>query len=193
MYPRSLAIPDQYETGRLLVRAYRLDDAPWYFAMSQRNKAHLARFESGNAVMGINTPADAENVMREFVEDWAARKAFFLGAFWKDSGEFTAQIYIGVVGWGLPELELGYFAEQAHEGRGCVSEAAAGALRLCFGPLGAHRVRLMCDDTNPRSFRVAERCGMLREGHLREDKKHADGSITGTYLYGLLRSEFQAR
>jgi len=31
---------------------------------------------------------------------------------------------------------------------------------------------------------------MVREGHIRENKRNADGSISGTLHYGLLRSEF---
>jgi aminoglycoside 6'-N-acetyltransferase len=50
----------------------------------------------------------------------------------------------------------------------------------------------MCNDTNTRSYRVAERCGFVREGHLRENHKHADGTFSGTFFYGLLRREFEA-
>ena len=61
-----------------------------------------------------------------------------------------------------------------------------------FEHLKAHRVRLECDDSNVRSHRVAERCGMVKEGHIRENKKNPDGTLSGTLHYGLLRSEFAA-
>ncbi len=178
------------ETPRLFLRRYQPADAAWYCAMSQQNKAHLARYESDNPVMTIQTVADADAVIRSFVASWDARSAFFLGVFRKNTGIFVAQIYIGVVNKDLPELELGYFAAAGSEGQGFVTEAAQRALRLCFEDLGAHRVRLECDDTNTRSYRVAERCGMLQEGHLRENHHHTDGTITGTLLYALLRHEF---
>ncbi len=185
-------LPSSFETARLLVRRYRSEDASWYAPMSRRNQAHLARYESGNPVMSIETEADATAVIQGFIESWEARRAFFLGAFRRDTGVFVAQIYIGVASWDLPELELGYFADAAHTGQGFVTEAAQGALRFCFRELGAHRVRLECDDTNIASYRVAERCGMIREGHLRENHRHADGALTGTLLYGLLHHEFKA-
>jgi ribosomal-protein-alanine N-acetyltransferase len=59
-----------------------------------------------------------------------------------------------------------------------------------FSQLHAHRVRLECDETNLRSIRVAERCGMTREGYLRENRRDPDGSFHGSYIYGLLVSEF---
>jgi ribosomal-protein-alanine N-acetyltransferase len=113
-----------------------------------------------------------------------------LGAFRRDTDEFVAQIYVGAVNWNLPEFEIGYFADSEHEGQGYVTEATEAALRFAFEHLGAHRVRLEFDDANVRSLRVAERCGMIREGHIRENKRNADGSISGTLYYGILRDEF---
>jgi aminoglycoside 6'-N-acetyltransferase len=193
MHQLLLDIPNHMETDRLYLRGYQAGDGPWYYLMSQKNKSHLAQFESGNAVMTINSVEDAEIVVRDFAADWVARKAFFMCAFLKGTQEFVAQIYVGVVNWDLPEFEIGYFVEKEHEGKGFVTEAANGALRFCFGPLGAYRVCLKCDDTNLRSYSVADRCGMVREGHIRENKKNADGTMSGTLLYGLLRSEYEAR
>jgi RimJ/RimL family protein N-acetyltransferase len=192
MHQLLLDIPNQIDTKRLILRSYQSGDGPWYYLMSQKNKPHLAQFESDNLVMSINCEEDAEIVVRDFAADWVARKAFFMGGFLKSTQEFVAQIYVGVVNWGLPEFEIGYFVEKEHEGRGYVTEAAKGALQFCFGPLGAHRVRLKCDDTNVRSYCVADRCEMVREGHIRENKKNSDGRMSGTLLYGLLRSEYEA-
>jgi len=183
-------IPTQIETERLVLRCYQAGDGAWYYAMSQRNKPHLARYESSNEVMTIQTVGQAETVLREFAACWATGEAFFLGAFRRDTGEFVAQIYIGMVSSSLPEFEIGFFADVEHEGQGYVTEVTRGALRFVFEHLRAHRVRLKCDDTNVRSQRVAERCGMVLEGHIRENRRNADGSISGTLHYGLLRSEF---
>jgi ribosomal-protein-alanine N-acetyltransferase len=186
----SADIPTRFETERLYLRCYEAGDGQWYFQMSQRNRAHLLRYESGNSALTIKTEEEAESLVREFAEAWAARKYFFLGVFNKGTGEFVAQVYIGVVNWDLPEFEVGYFVDKDHEGQGYVTEAVKAALKFIFEQLGAQRVRLACDDTNVRSFRVADRCGMVREAHFRQNKKNADGTISGTLCYGLLRSEF---
>jgi aminoglycoside 6'-N-acetyltransferase len=191
MHKLLLDIPTRIEAQRVYLRCYRAGDGPWYYTMSQKNKAHLARYESGNRVMSIDTEEDAEIAVRGFAAAWTARDAFFLGGFRRDTHEFVAQIYVGPVYWDLPEFEIGFFADVEHEGQGYVTEAARAALGFAFEHLGAHRVRLECDDTNERSFRVAERCGMVREGHVRENKKNADGSISGTLYYGILRDEFE--
>jgi len=67
-------------------------------------------------------------------------------------------------------------------------------LGLAFDGLGAHRVRLMCDETNLRSIRVAERCGFVREGCLRQASRLSgpDGTPNNDLIYGLLRAEYEA-
>ncbi len=189
MHKLLLDIPTRIETERLYLRCYQAGDGQWYYEMSQRNRSHLVRYESENPVMTIQNEEEAEILIRGFAADWVARNAFFLGVFDRASDEFVAQIYIGVVNWRLPEFEIGYFADVAHEGHGYVTEATKASLHFIFQHLAAQRVRLECDDTNTRSYRVAERCGMIKEGHIRENKRHADGSVSGTVHYGKLKRE----
>ena len=132
-------------------------------------------------------------LVQNFAAAWAARTSFYMGAFDKRTDAFVAQIYIGTVGMDVPEFELGYFVDKDHEGQGYVTEAARATLRFMFEHLKAYRVRLQCDDTNTRSRRVAERCGMVREGHLRDNKRSSDGVRSGTLCFGLLKPEFEAR
>ena len=188
--PASVNLPTAIETQRLVVRAYRPEDAAAYHAMALDNKGHLRQYEAQNPVHAVFSAADAEKLLHDFAQAWQTRKAFFFGAFSKDTGRFTAQIYIGLVNPLLPEYELGYFAEHTQQGNGFVTEAAQATVGWAFTQLQAHRMSLRCDDTNHRSFHVAERCGFRREGHLRENQRKPDGSVTGTYLYGLLGHEY---
>jgi ribosomal-protein-serine acetyltransferase len=192
MHKLLLDLPTRFETERLYLRCYQAGDGPWFYAMSQKNRAHLMQYESENVVMNIQSEEQAEIVVRDLAADWVARNNFFLGVFDKKSDEFVAQVYIGPVKWDLPEFEVGYFADVEHEGQGFVTEAVKGALRFIFTTLQAPRIHLKCDDTNIRSWRVAERCGITKEGHFRENKKNPDGTFSGTFLYAMLRSEFEA-
>ncbi|MEJ2736668.1 MAG: GNAT family protein [Anaerolineae bacterium] len=186
-------IPTRIETERLYLRCYQPGDGQWYYPMAQRNRSHLERYESGNAVMTIESENDAEATVRDFAAAWMAREAFFFGAFTRADDQFVAQIYVGVVSWDLPEFEVGYFVDLDHEGMGYVTEAFRGSLGFIFEHLKAHRVCLGCNDSNTRSYRVAERCGMVKEAHIRENKRWPDGTLTGTLRYGLLRSEWEAQ
>ncbi len=192
------APPDSMETRlpteRLVVRPYAVEDAVPYLAFCLRNKAHLLPYEDGNPALGVTALEEAADLLRAFSADWTARRAFFLGAWARDTGQLVAQVYVGVVSWTLPELEIGYFVDVDHEGRGLATEAVRAALTFAFDRVGAQRVRLYCDETNVRSWRLAERCGFVREGHLRQTQRRerlADGTWGGDYVYGLLREEWQ--
>ena len=190
MRPAPADIPLRMETERLYLRRYAEGDGRWYYAMSLQNRAHLSRYESENPAMAITSEREAEEVVRSFALQWAEGRNFFFGVFDRMNDEFVAQVYVGLVSWDLPEFQIGYFVDKAREGRGYVTEAVRAAMRFVFQNLNAYRLRLECDDTNERSMRVAEHCGMLKEGHLRRNKKNRDGSISGTMIYGLLKSEF---
>jgi len=185
-------IPERIEAERLYLRTYRAGDGPWYYAMGQRNRDHLARYETDNAARSLESEEDGKALMRELDAAWEAQTAFFIGAFERSTGEFVAQITVVPVDWDVPAFEIGFFADEAHEGQGFVTESVRAVMRFVFDHLEAHRVRMECDDTNVRSRRVTERCGLVLEGHVREDKRNSDGTWSGTLRFGLLREEFEA-
>jgi RimJ/RimL family protein N-acetyltransferase len=188
-----LDIPECIETQRLTLRPYKAGDGPMYYAASQRNQEHLAEFESENLLMHLESEIHAEAVVRELAADWVARACFFIGIFEKETGEWVGQIYVGPTHWDLPEFTIGYVADVAHEGQGFISEAVLAVLRMLFINIGAHRVKSDCNEHNTRSWRLLERCGFTREGHLRENRQNADGSFHGDYLYAILRREYEVQ
>ncbi len=186
-----LDIPPHFETHRLTIRRYEAGDGPIYYAAGVKNHDHLQRYESGNTILTAKTEQEAEILIRQLHADWIARNHFFMGAFDKATHEFVAQIYVGAVNWDLPEFVIGYFVDKGHEGQGFVTEAVKATLGFIFEHLGAHRVRLETNETNLRSRHVAERCGFIREGQLRENRRNPDGTFSDDVLYGLLRSEYE--
>jgi RimJ/RimL family protein N-acetyltransferase len=184
--------PERIETERLHLRSIGPGDGGWYFQAGQRNREHLQEYEAGNAMLEPGNEQEAEILVRELAAEWTARRCFFIGAFKKDTQNFVAQVYIGPVNWDLPEFEIGYIADVDQEGQGYVTEAVRAVLAALFDKAGAHRVRLMTDETNLRSHKVAERCGFRLEGTLRESRRRRDGSFGNDLLYGLLRREFSA-
>lgn len=183
--------PARIEAERVYLRSYQAGDGPWLYQASLRNREHLARYESENFLMAIASQEQAEGYARELEQDWKKGDCFFIPVFKKQTDEFVAQIYAGPTNRDLPEFIIGFIADVEHHRQGYVTEALGAALGFIFDDLGAHRVFLECDDTNQRSWEVAERCGFIREGHLRENKRHPGSPISGTYIYGMLRSDYQ--
>jgi len=192
MHKMLLDIPNRIETERLYLRPYQAGDGAMFYAVGQRNREHLARYESGNVLNHLKDEQHAEIVVRELALDWIARKHFFLGIFDQDTHQWVGQIYVGPTNWDLPEFAIGYVVDVNYEGKGYITEAVKATLCFIFEHLQAHRVRSDCNDTNVRSYRVLERCGFTREGHFRENKRNPDGTFHGDFQYGLLKREFEA-
>lgn len=188
-----LNIPERMETERLYLRAYKAGDGPMYYAASIRNQEHLAEYESDNVLMHLKDEEHAEAIVRELAAQWAARNCFFIGIFEKATDRWAGQVYVGPTNWDIPEFAVGFVADVNYEGKGYISEAITGVLGMLFEDMGAHRVISECSENNNRSWRLLERCGFTREGHLREKRRNADGSFHGDFIYVLLRGEYEDR
>jgi aminoglycoside 6'-N-acetyltransferase len=184
-------LPTRIEAERVYLRRYQQGDGPWLYLAGLRNRDHLKRYESDNFLMTIKDEEQAEEYARELARDWLKGDYYFLPVFKQDSDDFVAQIYVGRTNLDLPEYIVGFIADVDHRGQGYVTEALQAALDFIFTELKAHRVFLECDDTNQPSWKVAERCGFIREGCLRENKRHPGRSVSSTYVYGLLRSDWE--
>ena len=187
-----LDFSERMETERLILRPYKVGDGPMYYAAGIRNRVHLTEFESDNVLMELKSEEHAEATVRELAACWIARSCFFIGIFVKATGEWAGQVYIGPTSWELPEFTVGFVADVDHEGKGYISEAVKRVLKMLFEDIGVHRVKSDCNENNIRSIRLLERCGFRREGHLLENRKNADGSFHGDYLFGLLRREYMS-
>jgi RimJ/RimL family protein N-acetyltransferase len=76
-------------------------------------------------------------------------------------------------------------------GKGYGTEATRLALQFAFDELNLHRVQLTVFAYNEPAIRVYERCGFQREGVFR-DQIYRDGVRYDSYLYGILRPEWEA-
>lgn len=84
--------------------------------------------------------------------------------------------------------EIGWVMDPAYGGKGLATEAVQAVLDLGFEHYGLHRVAAQMDARNTASARLAERAGMQREAHLRQDW-WSKGEWTDTLIYGVLASD----
>jgi RimJ/RimL family protein N-acetyltransferase len=79
---------------------------------------------------------------------------------WFDRAEAPAGLAV------IQERELGYTFDSASWGSGYATEAAQCVLAYARDALGLERVISVIDGENERSLRVAERCGLRRDGEV---------------------------
>lgn len=87
-------------------------------------------------------------------------------------------------------FEIGWVFNPRYQGQGYATEGAAKLLRYGFESLGVHRVIATCQPENAPSWRVMEKLGMKREGHLRKCIERDDGTWWDEYFYALLEEEW---
>jgi RimJ/RimL family protein N-acetyltransferase len=86
--------------------------------------------------------------------------------------------------------EIGFALRQERWGQGLGSEAVARVIEFAFDTLHLHRIEADVDPRNDRSFRLLERLGFTREGHLRE-RYYMNGERQDAVMMALLRPDWQ--
>ena len=110
---------------------------------------------------------------------------------YKESGEMIGELWIECKDWEMGTHEVGYFVVQDETKKGLASEATRAGIQLIFNELQGYKVALTCDEDNIASYRVAERCGFVREAVIRDATQRPDGSRIGMLMYGMLKSEYE--
>lgn len=89
------------------------------------------------------------------------------------------------------EMELSGALDPCYWGQGLATEAGRAVIEWIFMTLAMHRIWAVCNPENTGSWRVMEKLGMRREGHLRRVER------VGTmwrdhYLYALTQEEWHS-
>jgi RimJ/RimL family protein N-acetyltransferase len=86
--------------------------------------------------------------------------------------------------------EIGYVLNRNNWNQGLMTECARKVISFGFGQLGMHRIFGGCDPANTASYRVMEKLGMQKEGHLREHE-FRKGAWRDILLYSILEHEWK--
>jgi ribosomal-protein-alanine N-acetyltransferase len=173
----------QIETHRLIVRPFRPDDGQDLFAYL--SLPEIYEFEPGE-------PIDSGQA-RALAED-RSRGCAFWAVELRAEGRVIGHLYFQPIEPAeLRTCELGYIFDPRHQRHGYATEAARALVDHAFAALDVHRVIAHCDPANIASWRVLEKIGFVREGHLRRNtffRRDGEGRPLwqDTLEYGLLNN-----
>jgi RimJ/RimL family protein N-acetyltransferase len=182
--------PEILETERLRIRKYEKGDGADYFALFERNNNREELKEHVDEALSVKTEEQAEVRIREHEGEWIARKRLVLGIWLKETDECIGQIWIEPNKWDVPSFELGYFIDSGYQRKGYAHEASIRSLKFLFDDLNAHKIIIITQDTNERSWKLAEKLGFKKEAHFRESHIK-DEKRWGMLYYGMLRDEYR--
>jgi RimJ/RimL family protein N-acetyltransferase len=189
MDPLLMDVPERIETEKLVLRSPRRGDGAIVNAAVQASLDELGPWLPW-AGAGLSVDESEANCRRQQAK-FILREDFVFLIFARradgQEGELLGGTGLHRIDWGLRRFEIGYWRKTGCEGRGIVTEATRAMARLAFDSLGARRVELRMDDSNERSWKVAERAGFTLEGVLRRDTRASDGVVRDTRVYSRVR------
>ncbi len=172
----------EIKTDRLLMRRFQADD--WQDLYDYLSQEEVVKYEP------------YEVFTKEACEQEARRRSADEG-FWAvclgSTGKVIGNIYLAKQDFDT--WELGYVFNSGYHGKGYATEAARALVDYVFNSQNARRVVAMCNPLNEQSWKLLERLGMRREGHLIKNiyfKKDKIGQPiwADTFEYGILSSEW---
>ena len=179
--PALLALPETFETPRLVVRAPRWEDGPAWNEAVRESLEMLQPWMSWAQV--VPTAEESEATCRRARLRFLERTDLRFHLILRDTGAFVGSCGLHRIDWDARTFEIGYWVRARCAGRGYVTEAVDGLTRLAARLLDANRLEIRCDARNLRSARVAERLGFTLEGTLRSERRGVDGRLVDTRVY----------
>jgi ribosomal-protein-serine acetyltransferase len=188
MDPLLIDVPERIETENLVLRMPRRGDGPTVNAAVQASLDELGPWLPW-AGAGLSLDESEANCRRQHAKFLLREDFVFLiferGADGRE-GDLLGGTGLHRIDWTLRRFELGYWCRSTEQRRGFVTEAARALTRFAFERLRARRVEVLMDDTNERSWRVAQRAGFALEGVLRSDSLNPLGAPRDTRVYALV-------
>ena len=186
MNPILRDVPERFVTERLVVSIFELGDGAEYHRLLRDNVAHLE--EEVSEPRSLGSVDDTEAYLRGKRIEWLSRERFVGKIVERAGGGIVGQLWIEPR-WEKQLFEIGYFLEEASTGKGYATEAVRGAMEFLFSEVGAAKLEILTKATNRPSIGVAERCGFLLEGRIRQRSRTNAGEPVDLLIFGLLRDE----
>lgn len=177
------------ETQRLMIRGATSADYPQWKFVRARNYDYLKPFEPSWPV-GCLSQDFFERRVRRLDDDWRNDRTYAFVLFSKDDGALIGGLNINNVARGAANYgSLGYWLDEAAQGRGYMTEAGFAVLDYAFTALHMSRMNAAILPHNDKSRAMLERLGFAEEGFA---KKYIqiDGRRQDHVLFGLNAEDF---
>jgi RimJ/RimL family protein N-acetyltransferase len=181
--------PDGFETERLVLRRFTMDDLDWYHDVSSR--PDVVRWLYYDV---LDEPAARERLARKVERRALAETGdgVSYAVVLRTTGELVGDASLFLPNAEFRQGEIGYVLHPDHHGRGYATEALVPLLDWAFTVRGLHRVAGRLEPRNSGSARVLERLGMRHEGTLLENE-WIKGEWQSETVYAILAREWAAR
>ena len=172
------------ETERLLIRAFRSEDAD----SMMRNWISDEYIQGMYGEPAYKTHEDVDKLLGTYIRNYRSGCYFRWGVFEKKSCECIGQIAYFLVDTHNNFGEIEYCIGKAFQGEGYATESCKAVIDYGFDKIGFNKVQICVRPANVASNKVIDKCGFTYEGTLR-DYFLIDGKYEGRKYYSILRNE----
>ncbi|GLR16761.1 GNAT family N-acetyltransferase [Portibacter lacus] len=155
-----------------------------FHQLFDRNRDRLKRYFP-NTVAANETLEDSLAHLIEADEQRRKKEKYLFGVF--DSKHIIAYVNVKNIEWDLKKCEIGYFIDQAYEGKGIMTEQIRTAVRFCFDDLGMNKVFLRIAEENIGSKKVAQKLGFVQEGMKKNGFRVGTGEMVNVEFHIILK------
>jgi len=182
--------PEEHRSGDLLLRSYQPDDWPELQRAVVSSYAHLRTFMPW--ARADTTAEQSQENARRFRAIWLLGEQEWVTGVWR-ADKLVAGTGFHLRGRPLDAgvADIGMWVRADEAGRGLGTRVLQAMVDWADAAWPFYRLTWSCDARNAASARVAEKCGFVLEGRLREDERdHLDPSFRrDTLLFGLLPAD----
>lgn len=175
-------------TPRLVLRRFNEQDLTAFHAY--RNDTNLARFQSWEA---FNLTEAAAFIREHQVREVGVRGQWLqIAIALRETDALIGDCAFKLHDDDIRQATIGGTLARKYHRQGYAVEAMTGLLNQLFEKLNLHRIVADADPENTASWKLLERLGLRREGHLKQSLWFK-GRWADEYLYAVLRDEWFAR
>jgi ribosomal-protein-alanine N-acetyltransferase len=185
-----MRLPDRLDGEQVAIRAYALSDVDELVELRVRNRTFNTPFEPRRSEGFFTLAGQRAEIVRDR-DEWAADRMYSFAIVDRSTERIHGRVSLAnIVRGAWDNATIGYFVDEAVNGRGFAGEAVGLALRFAFGPGRLHRVQAAVMPHNLRSARVLEKNGFRREGFAPRYLRLA-GSWRDHDLFGITAEEVE--
>ena len=172
------------ETPRLRLRKLCMRDAQDIFDYSQ--DPLVAKYVLWEAQTNIS---EARSYIRFMLRKYRLGEPASWGIEWKENHRIIGTIGFMWIQKDNASAEAGYSLNRQFWNKGIMTEALGGLIDYGFRVMNLNRIEAQHETENPASGAVMRKCGMAKEGTLRQRMMNK-GKFVDVDLYAILRKDY---
>lgn len=177
-------------TGRTVVRRFREQEGAELYRLYEAN-AQLLQDTLPGILPILGNTIEAEYFVRKQFAAWLSQEALPFAIWDKESARMVGYAILSPTDSSWRKVQFTGFIDKEKNGTGLMSEALQAILHMAFYKVQIEKVTLLVSVENIAAQRLARKCGLLREGDLREEFQRVSGEPVDGILFSLTRSTYE--